>query len=916
MSGANTYSVSFSDVVDLVPDDWAYAYYTDASGNQIYTYANSPVTNAWKDFNQVWGYVDPKLTSINVTLKNASNATRASTSFTPSPNGYWSTYLWNGVTRVDIAAGDRVEVVPSGGSSMNVPVPGLTTALDISTDSISGSAPANSTLHTYVWRWLGSSYSGYYYRSTTSDSGGSYSASPGVDVVACDYGETWYVNPDGNRVYVRAYTSFGDSYEPDDTYASAKFARIDGTALANHNFHVAGDYDWFKFHVCAGVQYVIETFNLGYSGDTYLQLYDTNGTTVLREDDDSGDGLASRIEWRAPAGGLYYVKVRHYSPSRVGCDTNYDFKITAAESGGVDLYTTSVIPVQVLEGQSLVLNKATALKVIVGKSGSRSLNDVQIKVLPAGGGELTTFYVDEPANRDAADDHLNQPNGGYPLNFCPGDTSKTIYFFGNALAPTSTGSYHALVQVDYPNAVSETNENNNLSLPSQILDVKDTKWSGMLFPDLFIQYFRADWGNNALTDFDKYYQSSGDFLRSVYPVAGSRFTTGKSTDFAGSTSLFHGSDGRLDETELGLWVLATLPQAKVAHPAADRFLAIMPRGWFASTTTGTLQNALGVAYPAARDLVIAEARATSRPNGPSIAAHEIGHSYGLNLSCEDYDPCNPARQDGIGSLAGTGIWVDRRIPIEITSARRVYSFMGAYADREFWSSIDAYSTLYNDHQASATTSDASSSSQAILAVGRFYLDGTVQLDNWYILPEAELSTLAPGPYIFEYQDAGGAVLYQKSFDVSFTMEGETLNQSPFVFTIPYVNGTARVVVKRGATTLAQKVASAHAPTVTVLSPNGNEQLRGGTITVSWTASDIDGDALSYTVLYSANNGATWELIAGGLSSTSTTWSVQGLPASSAYRIKVVATDGFNTGFDVSDATFTVIGRTYLPMIVR
>ena len=77
----------------------------------------------------------------------------------------------------------------------------------------------------------------------------------------------------------------------------------------------------------------------------------------------------------------------------------------------------------------------------------------------------------------------------------------------------------------------------------------------------------------------------------LYPVAGSRFTPGKSTDFTGSTSLFRGSDGRLDSTELGL-VGSDDPasQAKVAHPTADRFLAIVPQGWFAATTTGPLHD--------------------------------------------------------------------------------------------------------------------------------------------------------------------------------------------------------------------------------------------------------------------------------------------------------------------------------------
>jgi len=692
--------------------------------------------------------------------------------------------------------------------------------------------------------------------------------------------------------------------------------RADGTPSINHNFHVSGDSDWFKLRACAGVQYVIETFNLRGGADTYLYLYDTDGAAVLKEDDDGGEGTASRIEWRALASGLYYLKVRHFSPGRVGCDTNYDLRVTATESGGVDLFTRSVIPVQVLEGQPLVLNKSTAVKVIVGKGGNRSLNDVRLKLLPTNGGELTNFYVDEPGNRDTTDSHLRQGSDTYPLEFCPSDTSKTIYFFGDSLTPTATGTYNALVQVDYPNAISETDENNNVSLPSQILDVHDTKWSGLVFPNLYIQYFRADWGNNPLADFDAYYQSSTDYLRGVYPVARSRFTPGKSTQFTGSTSLFRGSDGKLGDIGLNLWILATLQQAKVAHPSVDRFLAIVPQGWFTAATTDSLRTAVGVANPNMRELVIAEALSTSRPDGPSIAAHEIGHSYGLNLTCEDYNPCNAARQDGIGSSADTGFWVDKRIPVEVTSARRVYSFMGGNTDREFWANAASYAVLLNDHQAGVTATAADSASQAILATGRFFRNGTVQLDNWYVLPEAELSTLKPGPYVFEYQDVSGSVLNRQSFDISYTMLGETLNETPFVFTIPYVNGTARVFIKRDGVALAEKTASLHAPVVTVLLPNGGEKLSGGSTTISWSANDADQDALSYTVLYSTNDGATWDLIAGGLSSTTATWSVEGLPASTAYRVKVVATDGFNTGYDISDAAFSVTGETYLPVIVR
>jgi hypothetical protein len=46
--------------------------------------------------------------------------------------------------------------------------------------------------------------------------------------------------------------------------------------------------------------------------DTTLTLYDTDGVTPLAFDDDSGLARASRIVWRAPVDGTYYLAVAHY----------------------------------------------------------------------------------------------------------------------------------------------------------------------------------------------------------------------------------------------------------------------------------------------------------------------------------------------------------------------------------------------------------------------------------------------------------------------------------------------------------------------------------------------------------------------------------------------------------------------------
>ena len=67
-----------------------------------------------------------------------------------------------------------------------------------------------------------------------------------------------------------------------------------------HNFHAMGDEDWFKFDALASTTYSIQTSELTSNADTYVYLYDTDGTTLLASNDDAGDSLASSLEWTAP----------------------------------------------------------------------------------------------------------------------------------------------------------------------------------------------------------------------------------------------------------------------------------------------------------------------------------------------------------------------------------------------------------------------------------------------------------------------------------------------------------------------------------------------------------------------------------------------------------------------------------------
>ncbi|HIC88401.1 MAG TPA: hypothetical protein EYP04_03235 [Anaerolineae bacterium] len=116
-----------------------------------------------------------------------------------------------------------------------------------------------------------------------------------------------------------------DGYESDNSAATAKTIGANG-APQTRNFCPAGDEDWVKFSVSAG-PYIIETSNLGAASDTMLYLYDQDGSTELAQDDDGGEGKASRIQYNFTTAGTYYVKVRHHDPNRYGANTNYDLSV-------------------------------------------------------------------------------------------------------------------------------------------------------------------------------------------------------------------------------------------------------------------------------------------------------------------------------------------------------------------------------------------------------------------------------------------------------------------------------------------------------------------------------------------------------------------------------------------------------------
>ncbi len=121
-------------------------------------------------------------------------------------------------------------------------------------------------------------------------------------------------------------------------------------------------------------------------------------------------------------------------------------------------------------------------------------------------------------------------------------------------------------------------------------------------------------------------------------------------------------------------------------------------------------------------------------------------------------------------------------------------------------------------------------------------------------------------------------------------------------TVPFPPATRQIVLKHGAVVVASRTVSNSAPTVSA-SVSG-----GGTVkTITWSATDPDGGTLSYSVLYSADNKQSWFGLATDLTASPYSLDTSGLPGGSNAYVRVLATDGVNTG-SADAGPFTVANK--------
>lgn len=289
---------------------------------------------------------------------------------------------------------------------------------------------------------------------------------------------------------------------------------------------------------------------------------------------------------------------------------------------------------------------------------------------------------------------------------------------------------------------------------------------------------------------------------------------------------------------------------------------------------------------------------------PGVITHEMGHAIGRrHVSCTA-DPNDEAGPDSNFPYPGGKISRDN------TGDNAYYGFN--IANRAIfgpetgdlmsycvpsWPSDYTY-TRMRDYLVSRYGTPAAISTMTAMAAGTemIVLSGSMEPgisgtfgEGYLIKVPVDTATPAGGSYAIRFDDASGQTLAIHKFDPLDQVE-----DSPKIFylALPWPQNTHRVLLIQGDQVLASRVVSVHAPSIGSLTPIGGV-LQGNT-TISWSATDDDGDSLLYAVQFSADSGTTWQTLVSNWPTNTLDIDFDILPKTSNGVLRVLASDGILT----------------------
>jgi hypothetical protein len=632
-------------------------------------------------------------------------------------------------------------------------------------------------------------------------------------------------------------------------------------------------------------------------------LINTEGTTyfLLKSQNDGEDIIPRYVgevgflsEWKQYEGLALYLEVHPFcidgvfQPVQVVWQNDSQYGNNMTNNGFGD-WTAGIPMVQgkntLLFGSSYPLSN-TIRFTVTNNYGSDKNFTLRFRVMP----DSTVIYESAVFRAPPGQTIINIPA---PIPYS--DVLKTLIPF------QFKNEGPATIEVEVvPAAGSEPIDSNKVVVH---VTVKHTKSLSILYIGI-----RLPWDSIPTVNMGR----ATDFILGTYPIAESditNYTLGPETQLrvaSQDVQMLH-NNGQLNTKPWNETILAGILNYYSRYvwfgQRWDRVVLVVPNGWQTNFGSGSWT---GLSIPSATPgafFVVQDCLTT--------VAHEIGHTYNLPVTQN-----SPGEEYNIGlNIIGNfahGYWVNERVE----RGPGTYCFMSARTHLP--QSLDRWICTLDYKYLISREFSLTADPEVLGVSGLIFKNNSVVFDPCYRIPQAlpDLEAGETGNYSVVLLNNAGTVLSRIGFNATFMIEmGETMPMSetdvvPFAFKIPWMTNTSRIEI-RDATdnVLATRIASANSPSVTVTFPNGGEILTPPqNYTITWNASDPDGNPLTYAVLYSDDNGTSWLPLAIDYKETSYVWNVTGLPRGSNHLVKIIATDGVNTGEDVSDYTFTIAGH--------
>ncbi len=321
------------------------------------------------------------------------------------------------------------------------------------------------------------------------------------------------------------------------------------------------------------------------------------------------------------------------------------------------------------------------------------------------------------------------------------------------------------------------------------------------------------------------------------------------------------------------------------------------------------------------------------------AGHEMGHTLGRAHPTASAATCGNSASDNsypypggqIGPNDGSMEGFDAGDP-SFGIAKAVYPGTSWYDVMSYcsnqWISDYTYTGMYNYMIAHPSSASNASTLSTDATRDHVMVNGDFLSVSGVISPTAgtagfafvgHLSSVAnqppltPGDYSIRLLDGANGTLATYSFTPVVSDDGVGLT---FDQVVNFVAGTRTVQIIRNSdnAVFGSHAVSPNPPTVSNVALQGAPNPVSGVVTLGWTASDPDGDALTFDIFYSRDNGATFQPVTMGVTGTSTQIDTAQLGGSGTAILRVAASDGTNIG-EASSAPFVMAPKPPQPYIL-